>query len=131
MVANQSIILRASERFSHADACRLACMASTSGAQTIILDMSEVLDATTAAFARLVLLRRELLQRGRDLRLAALRGQPAKLLEVHRLDGILPRLNELPTQFCGSPSSHSSTDDGEKPARRLYAEIASSYSLAG
>jgi hypothetical protein len=104
MVASKSTILRAGERLSHSEADRLAQTATDSGAQIVILEMSQVLEATTPAFARLVLLRRELLQQGRDLRLVALRGQPARLLEIHRLGGVLPRINELPAEHRSSQS---------------------------
>jgi anti-anti-sigma regulatory factor len=97
MVASKSMILRASERLSHNEAERLAHIAVHSDAPSIILDMSRVLEATTPSLARLVLLRRELLQQGRDLRLVALRGQPATLMEIHRLQGVLPRINDLST----------------------------------
>jgi len=99
MVASKSLILPAADRLTHDEACRLAICAAQSPAQTIIIDMSRSQDASTAAFARLVLLRRELLQSGRDVRLAGLHSRAARLFEVHRLDSILPRLTELPPAF--------------------------------
>ena len=98
MVVNESIILRSADRLSHAEASRLAELAEKCRAQSVVLDLSRCLEATTPAFARLVLLRRHLLQGGRDLRLAGLRGQPAKLLEVHRLDTVLPRISQVPRE---------------------------------
>lgn len=97
MVASKSIILPGTVRLTHDEACRLSDRAVASGAQSIILDLSRANNATTAAFARLVLLRRELLRRGRDVRLTGLHDQPAKLFEVHRLDSVLPRISELPS----------------------------------
>jgi anti-anti-sigma regulatory factor len=97
MVASKSAIFPAGERLTYQDACRLADCASRSKAQTVILDLSRSLDASTAAFARLVLLRRELLHLGRDIWLAGLQDRAARLFEVHRLDGILPRLSEVPS----------------------------------
>ena len=124
MVASKCVIFRAGERLSHAEASRLALVAEASGAQSIILDMSRVLEATTPALARLILLRRELLQRGCDLRLAALRGQPAKLLEVHRLDSVLPRISDLPAE-PRQPQAPRSTR--KSTSRLIDAEIAGSY----
>lgn len=93
MVASQSTILPAGAVLSHEEALRLADLATRApGNQVIVLDLSRCKQASTSAFARLVLLRRELLNRGRDLRLAGLRDQPARLFEVHRLNGALPTL---------------------------------------
>jgi len=99
MVASKSLIIPAADRLTHDEACRLAVHAIKSSAQTIIIDLSRSEDANTAAFARLVLLRRELLGSGRDLRLAGLQSRAARLFEVHRLGSILPRLSELPPAF--------------------------------
>ena len=79
-------------RLAHVEACRVfdrAVRAPQIG--TVILDMRNVEEATTSAFARLILLRRELLRRGRDLRLMGLRGNAAKLYEISRLETVLPR----------------------------------------
>jgi len=102
MVASKSSILRATERLSHVEACRLSDQALAGGSQTIVLDLSRVQEATTAAFARLVILRRDLLKCGRDLRLAGLRGLPSQLFEVHRLQSVLPRISEIPTDAVPS-----------------------------
>jgi anti-anti-sigma regulatory factor len=96
MAASQSTILAAAKSFSHDEACRLAAKATVRGGHMIVIDLSDCGDASTAAFARVVLLRRELLEAGRDLCLAGLHGQPARLFEVHRLDSVLPQLAELP-----------------------------------
>lgn len=97
MVASKSMVFSATIRLTHEEACRLSDRAVASGARSIIIDLSRVVDATTAAFARLVLLRRELLRVGRDVRLAGLHDQPAKLFEVHRLEGVLPSIGDLPS----------------------------------
>lgn len=99
MVASKTLILPAAERFTHEEACRLAECAGQSSAQTVIIDLGRSQDASTAAFARIVLLRRELLQVGRDVRLAGLQNRAARLFEVHRLESILPRISELPAAF--------------------------------
>jgi ABC-type transporter Mla MlaB component len=74
----------------HHEACRIYDRAVQAPQTTLIIDMSSVEEATTSAFARLILLRRELLRRGRDLRLAGLRAQPAKLYHISRLHDVLP-----------------------------------------
>jgi anti-anti-sigma regulatory factor len=56
----------------------------------VVLDLSSVADITTSAFARLILLRRELRRRGSDLRLCGLNGRPARLYEISRLQAVLP-----------------------------------------
>jgi ABC-type transporter Mla MlaB component len=79
-------------RLAHRDACRVYDRAvNLPQPGTIVLDLSSVEEATTSAFARLVLLRRELLRRGRDLRLKGLRSRAAKLYEISRLETVLPR----------------------------------------
>ena len=76
---------------SHSDACRIAQVALRDRrAHTVIVDLKNVFDATTSAFARLVLLRRRLLQAGRDLRLINLHDRTASVYQVNRLAGVLP-----------------------------------------
>jgi hypothetical protein len=116
MVASTSITFRAGERLSHIEASRLADLAESCGARTVILDLSRCLEATTPALARFVLLRRELLARGRDFRLGGLCGQPAKLIEVHRLENVLPPLAD---------DSHGSSTGPR--SRRQVPHISSEY----
>lgn len=111
MIASQSIILSAGAKLSHAEACRLAKAAARGLARTVVVDASACRDASTAAFARLVLLRRDLLQAGRDVRLAGLQGQPARLFEVHRLATVLPQLSQLPSRGAG-PRHHAAKQAG-------------------
>ena len=77
-------------QFTHGDACRVSDAALRAAARTIVVDLSHARDATTSAFARLVLLRRYLLRTGRDLRLMGLCDRAARLYEVSRLDRVLP-----------------------------------------
>lgn len=63
---------------------------AASSAATVVIDLSRVSDATTSAFARLVLLRRELRRRGADLCLRGLRGRAALLYQLNRLNEVLP-----------------------------------------
>ena len=75
---------------SHAAVCRLVDQAMTRGARQVVIDLDRVDEATTSAFAQLVLLRRTLLALGRDLCLTNLRDRAAGLFEVNRLDTVLP-----------------------------------------
>jgi anti-anti-sigma regulatory factor len=90
MTLRSLAILCNSEHFTHREACRVYELALRSPASQVVLDLSRVRDATTSAFARLVLLRRRLLQVGRDLRLRGLCDRAARLYEVSRLDAVLP-----------------------------------------
>jgi anti-anti-sigma regulatory factor len=77
--------------FSHAEASRLFSQALARGdAQQVVIDLRGAEDATTSAFAKLVLLRRLLLRRGRDLCLTNLHDRAAGLFEVNRLGDVLP-----------------------------------------
>jgi anti-anti-sigma factor len=79
-------------RLAHFDAYRLSCAALNSApSKTVILDLSGVEEMTTSAFARLILLRRQLRRQGRDVVIKGLRGRAARLYEINRLDRILPR----------------------------------------
>jgi anti-anti-sigma regulatory factor len=75
---------------SHDAACRLVDQALSRAAKRVVIDMTLVEDATTSAFAQLVLLRRALLAIGRDLCLTGLRDRAAGLFQVNRLETVLP-----------------------------------------
>jgi anti-anti-sigma regulatory factor len=84
-------LVPASKSLSHSEACDIAHLALRERrARTVIVDMKNVFDATTSAFARLVLLRRRLLKAGRDLRLINLHDRTANVYQVNRLAGVLP-----------------------------------------
>jgi anti-anti-sigma regulatory factor len=89
----QLTILPDSGAFSHAEADRVSHLA-TDGCtiRRIVVDMARADEATTSAFARLVLLRRTLLKAGRDLRLTNLHDRAASLYEVIRLNEVLPKI---------------------------------------
>jgi anti-anti-sigma regulatory factor len=77
--------------FSHAEASRVFSQAlRLRDAQQIVIDLCGAEDATTSAFAQLVLLRRRLLQKGRDLCLTNLHARAAGVFQVNRLQEILP-----------------------------------------
>jgi anti-anti-sigma regulatory factor len=75
---------------SHAEACRLIVQVMSARAKQIVIDLARMEDATTSAFAQLVLLRRALLRDGRDLCLTGLQHRTARVFEVNRLRGVLP-----------------------------------------
>jgi len=76
--------------FSHAEACRIAVEALSENARRIVIDLTSAYDATTSAFAQLVVLRRKLLHVGRDLCVTGMRDRTAGIFEVNRLGGVLP-----------------------------------------
>jgi anti-anti-sigma factor len=91
MLPTELAIVHDTEHFRYSDAAKIFRWASgLRGVKTIIIDLTQVRDATTAAFAQLVLLRRSLLRSGRDLRLMGLRERAARVYEVNRLAEVLP-----------------------------------------
>jgi anti-anti-sigma regulatory factor len=93
MTAKQLSIVPKSREFSHSEAVRVSKVAlSRDNVQTFVVDLQHAHDATTSAFARLVLLRGALLKRGRDLLLTGLHDRPASLYEVNLLGSVLPRV---------------------------------------
>ena len=77
--------------FSHQDACEAEKIAwEMRLASTVTIDLANTEDASTAALARLVLLRRNLLRAGRDLRLVGLHGRAGHLYHLNRLSHVLP-----------------------------------------
>ncbi|MBN1943489.1 MAG: hypothetical protein JW849_09385 [Phycisphaerae bacterium] len=94
MVAGNNITIRhESEEFSYQDACCLATQALGSPAAGVIIDLSRTSQTCTAAMARLVLLRRHLLQRGGDLRILGLNRKAKAVYEINRMSRILPMMN--------------------------------------
>ena len=90
-VAHHIEIVPHAERFSHDEACRVARAAMVRQRfDTIVIDLRYAREVTTAAFARLVLLRRTLRAAGKDLRLANLHDRAANLYQVNRLMSVLP-----------------------------------------
>ncbi|HEY7090724.1 MAG TPA: STAS domain-containing protein [Tepidisphaeraceae bacterium] len=89
-VASEAIALQASY-FAHREACRVCDrVRKVRETQTVVIDMSHVREATTSAFAKLVLLRRELRKNGRDLVITGLHDRALRLYEISRLDSVLP-----------------------------------------
>lgn len=90
IASSQLMLAPKGAQFSHAEACQLFVEALAEQAKRIVIDLARIEDATTSAFAQLVLLRRTLLRDGRDLCLTGLRDRAAGLFEVNRLKGVLP-----------------------------------------
>ena len=60
------------------------------GQARIVLDLQDTPEATTAALAKLVVLRRRLRMSGGDLCLAHICGRTRDLYEINRMSGLLP-----------------------------------------
>ncbi len=93
MVASNSETIRFfGSRFGYEEACEVARSAVGEGAGRIVrLDLGGTSRTTTAALARLILLRRSLLAGGRDMRITGLSGPAEGLYEISRLENLLPR----------------------------------------
>ena len=82
-------------RLTHAEVSRISSdVATTAAPPTLVLDMSSVSEAETAALAALVLLRRDLLNKGGDLMLRGIRDRFACLYRLSRMTELLPQTTE-------------------------------------
>ena len=80
------------QNLSYADADEIARRAMSSDPKgLVVLDLQETNDTSTAALARLLLLRRQLLAARRDVRIIGLHGRANSLYQLARLGPILPR----------------------------------------
>ena len=96
MVAGNCTILRhESEEFSYEDACRVARGVLEHHWEVLVIDLSHAVRTSTAALARLILLRRNLLQIDGDLRIVGLTGRARALYEINRMGHLLPHQQEL------------------------------------
>ena len=78
--------------FSYDNACQTAQRVMVSNNDRIArINFEGVTATTTSALARLILLRRHLLESGRDLRIVGLDGRAKALYEVNKLQGVLPQ----------------------------------------
>ena len=92
MVEGEMMMTCEADRFTYTDACHLSRKAlHGAGNRRIALGMGRVRDTSVAALARLVVLRRDLLRTGRDLRLLGLGGRAEAVYMVHHLERFLPR----------------------------------------
>jgi ABC-type transporter Mla MlaB component len=77
--------------FTYDDACDVALAATGFCREcNLIVDVAGVQDASTAAFARLIGLRRDLRNAGRDLRLRGLSGRAKMVFDVNKIGGLIP-----------------------------------------
>lgn len=83
-------------RFSYADACEISERITAHDQPVIVfIDFQNIAETSTDAWARLVLLRRDLLRSGRDLRIVGLRGRAEALYELNGMARLLPRQAQL------------------------------------
>lgn len=76
---------------SYRDAVHIAKdVCSESHLGMVVLDLDATLEATTAAFARLIVLRRRLLSLGGDLHILHLHGRARHIYEINRMESLLP-----------------------------------------
>jgi len=92
VVGKNMTIKHQGNRLSYHDAARIAEHALTGGpVRTVLIDLEQTHETTTAALARLVVLRRHLLNSGRDLCILGLRGRAKVLYELCHLTNLLPQ----------------------------------------
>lgn len=78
-------------RFTYRQAERIAhSVAGEAGQGIILIDLGGVTETTTAALARLVVLRRKLRHSGCDLMISGIDGRARDLYTVQRFDELLP-----------------------------------------
>jgi anti-anti-sigma regulatory factor len=83
----------------------------------VVIDFRHAPDATTAAFAALVLLRRQLLAQGRDLRLEGLGGRAYQVYCVNRLETVLPQVKEQASAMRIAPTSEAAACEQQQQGR--------------
>lgn len=88
------------------DACRIADQAMADPQPDMVfIDLRRTTDTTTGALARLVLLRRELLEHGRDLRILGPSARAAGLYEINHMSNLLPQERMEPSDFAAGCTS--------------------------
>lgn len=60
--------------------------------QTVVIDLKATSETSTAALAKLVRLRGQLLHNGRDLFVYGLKGRAKSMYEIYRMGKLLPRI---------------------------------------
>lgn len=81
--------------FGYAEACEVARrIAGDRSGGIVHIHLEGTIRTSTAALARLILLRRTLLRSGRDLCIIGLSGRAAGLYEISRLGKLLPRRSD-------------------------------------
>lgn len=117
----------ANSRFEHRDAYRLSqvilrgerCVRAPSLTRTNVIDLTAADDATTSAFAHLILLRRAVLRAGGDVRLSGLRDRAARVYAINRLAGVLPLY--APAEKIADPTARITSSCSNCPGCRAAA----------
>ena len=93
MVASQTTFITCDcDHLSYEKACEIANQASSvRGHDMIRLELQRVVETTTAALARLTVLRRSLGRSGCDMQIDGLQGQAEDLYEFNRMETLLSR----------------------------------------
>ena len=93
VAANVATIRHEAKSLSCGDVARLAEQVHDErSAEMILLDLRSTSETSTAALAKLILLRRSLIKAGRDLRVTDMAGGADALYKICRLAGLLPHL---------------------------------------
>jgi len=71
---------------------QIRCNSESSG--MVIVDLTNTCETSTAALAKLILVRRCLMQSGRDLLVSGLSGQAVALYRTHLLTKLLPHISD-------------------------------------
>jgi len=92
VVGSVMAVRHCAPRLSAQDAIRIAeQVRGFARARVVLIDLRRTTEATTAALARLILLRKRLLAKGRDLRIRGLCGRADALYRMTRMERLLPR----------------------------------------
>ena len=84
-------VVSGTTRLSYHDAVNIAEQVRRGGAcAMVLLDLDRTAEASTAAFARLIVLRGTLRKLGGDLHLVHLHGQARHVYEINRMGDLLP-----------------------------------------
>jgi ABC-type transporter Mla MlaB component len=97
MVAGNIMTIRhEASSLSYRDVVRIASQIRRCGESsgTVIVDLTNTSETSTAALAKLILVRRYLMRSGRDLCVSGLAGQPGAMYRVYRLTNLLPHIRD-------------------------------------
>jgi len=88
MESNETVIKIDKPILDYNQLLRLQPNIAGAASNDVILDLSKVEMMTTAAFAQLLIMKRELMQAGGDLHIQGLHDQPEALCEILKLCGL-------------------------------------------
>lgn len=93
MVADNTAEVRfPARRLDYGDACMLARSIAAGSSRVVHIHLEQTSETSTAALARLIVLRQRMLASGRDLDIVGLSGRAEALYEISRLGRLLPRV---------------------------------------